>query len=358
MSENSVHNGGLVGFCNPLLDMVARVDAGFLQKYGLKTHDATLAAVDQMPLFKELVKTHEAKFLPGGSGQNTLRGAQLLLPADSTVFIGAVGQDSNADKLREAAQKAGLHTDYMVSPDKPTGTCALLITDSGNSMVADLSAAQTYQLTHAQRPETWDVVNKARVLYATGFFLAVSPETVRTVALHALENEHQTFALNVSAPSIVTSHTAALLETLPLTDILFGSSFETEALCAALGLPVDLHLLVRRLAGWSKRKSTSRLVVFTTDDGIVVGSGDAETVSVYRFTTTSSSAIVDLNGAGDAFVAGFLALMMQGRAVDECVEAGIWMRSLVVQQLGASYPDGVLSFEPQGLRPTAVVQIR
>ncbi|KAJ1845146.1 hypothetical protein LPJ57_009318 [Coemansia sp. RSA 486] len=196
------------------------------------------------------------------------------------------------------------------------------------------------------------------VLYATGFFLAVSPETVRTVALHALENEHQTFALNVSAPSIVTSHTAALLETLPLTDILFGSSFETEALCAALGLPVDLHLLVRRLAGWSKRKSTSRLVVFTADDGIVVGSGDAETVSVYRFATTSSSAIVDLNGAGDAFVAGFLALMMQGRAVDECVEAGIWVRSLVVQQLGASYPDGVLSFEPQGLRPTAVVQIR
>ncbi|KAJ1645057.1 adenosine kinase [Coemansia asiatica] len=352
----TAYNGALVGFCNPLLDIVATVDAGSLEKYSLKTNDATLATLQQTPLFKELIETHRACLFPGGSGQNALHGAQLLLPANSTVFIGAVGQDKNADKLREAAKQAGLHTDYIVDNEKPTGTCALLITSGGNSMVADLSAAQSYQLKHTQRPEAWSLVSIASVIYVTGFFLAVSPETVRLVALNALANKHQTFALNVSAPSVVASHKSELLEILPLTDVLFGSSFEVQALCTALGLPVDPVLLVKRLASWPKRNgSLPRLVVFTADNGgVVVGSGDADTVSMCD-AGKESSRIVDMNGAGDAFVAGFLAMTMQGFAVDLCVEAGVWMRSLVVQRFGASYPDGPLSFEPQGLRPTASI---
>ncbi|KAJ1937774.1 adenosine kinase, partial [Linderina pennispora] len=135
--------GALVGFCNPLLDISSVVDDSLLKKYSLKANDAILASPEHVPLFQELIDSWDAKFLPGGAGQNALRGAQLLLPADSAVFIGAVGKDENAQRLKGAADKAGLRTNYMVNEEKPTGTCALLITGPNRSMVANLSAAET-----------------------------------------------------------------------------------------------------------------------------------------------------------------------------------------------------------------------
>ncbi|KAJ2795275.1 adenosine kinase, partial [Coemansia helicoidea] len=136
--------GALVGFCNPLLDISAVVGDDLLAEYKLKANDAILASPEHAPLFQTLIDKYDAKLLPGGSAQNTLRGAQLLLPAGTAVFFGAVGDDDNAQRLRKAAEEAGLRTKYMVNPNVPTGTCALLITGHDRSMVADLKAAETY----------------------------------------------------------------------------------------------------------------------------------------------------------------------------------------------------------------------
>ncbi|KAJ1850653.1 adenosine kinase [Coemansia sp. RSA 2703] len=279
-----------------------------------------------------------------------MRGAQLLLPPDSAVFIGAVGKDENASKLRMAAEKAGLRTEYMVNPAKQTGTCALLVTKKGNSMVADLGAAETYNIAHLQSPHIWRIIEHARIYYITGFFFAASPETIRAVAKHSVEN-NKTFTMNISAPFVATKFSSQLIEILPYVDVLFGSHFETPALSSALGLTScdDDRVLVKHLTRWQKTGPGTRLVVFTTNGGVVVGSGDSENVFVYDITKVPKNEIVDANGAGDGFVGGFLAQMMQGRTVDVCVEAGNWLASLVLRQRGASYPDSDVAFVPRGL---------
>ncbi|KAJ1720224.1 adenosine kinase [Coemansia erecta] len=284
-----------------------------------------------------------------------MRGAQLLLPPGSAVLIGAVGGDENARQLSAAAKKAGLRTEYMVNAAKQTGTCALLVTGKGNSMVADLGAAETYNIAHLQSPHIWKMIEHARLYYITGFFFAVSPETIRAVARHSLENS-KTFTMNISAPFVATRFTSQLTEMLPYVDVLFGSHFETPALSSALGLTScdDDLALVRHLARWQKTGPGTRLVVFTTSRGVVVGSGDTETVLVYDITKVPESEIVDANGAGDGFVGGFLAQMMQGQTVDVCVEAGHWLSSLVLRQRGASYPDSTPVFVPRGLTASEV----
>ncbi|KAJ2785691.1 adenosine kinase [Coemansia javaensis] len=339
--------GALVGFCNPLLDISAVVGEDLLAEYKLNANDQIMASPEHLPLFQTLIDKYDAQFLPGGSAQNTLRGAQLLLPPGAAVFFGAVGQDENAQRLKAAADKAGLRTNYMVNPDVPTGTCALLITGHNRSMVADLKAAETYSFAHVSAPENWKDVEAARFYYISGFFTAVSPETIQAVAKHAHEGG-KTFTMNVSAPFVAEFFLEKLTAAMPYINILFGNENEAAALAKALGFDTtDIKQIAKRVADLPAAGDRPRLVVFTQGaSSTVVATGGAGEVRVYGVTPIPSDEIGDTNGAGDAFVAGFLAKHMQGEPLDVCVEAGHWLAGQVVRQIGPNYPDGELAFAP------------
>ena len=49
--------------------------------------------------------------------------------------------------------------------------------------------------------------------------------------------------------------------------------------------------------------------------------------------------IVDTNGAGDAFVGGFLSQFIQGKKLETCVAAGNYASREVIQQSGAAFPE-------------------
>ena len=51
------------------------------------------------------------------------------------------------------------------------------------------------------------------------------------------------------------------------------------------------------------------------------------------------SQIVDTNGAGDAFVGGFLAQMAKGEGLDARVRCGIWAATTIIQRSGCSCPE-------------------
>ena len=48
--------------------------------------------------------------------------------------------------------------------------------------------------------------------------------------------------------------------------------------------------------------------------------------------------LVDTNGAGDAFVGGFLSQLVAGKDVPECVRAGAYAANVVIQQSGCAFP--------------------
>ncbi|KAI9503792.1 adenosine kinase [Coemansia spiralis] len=362
MSQNL--RGALIGFCNPLLDISAVVEDGLLAEYKLKANDAIMASEEHLPLFQTLMDKYDPKLLPGGSAQNTLRGAQLLLPEGSAVFFGAVGADENAKKLKQAAEKAKLRTNYMVNESKPTGTCALLITGHNRSMVANLSAAETYSFEHVRKPENWKDIENAQFYYITGFFVAVSPDTIQAVAQHALD-QNKTFMMNISAPFVAQFFMGLVEKTLPYIDILFGN--ESEALTLAEGFKwaegrtldtSDVKWIAKRVADLPKLGKKPRLVVFTQGAlDTVVASSSEEGVRVYPVSKIPDSEIGDTNGAGDGFVAGFLAEYMQGRSVDTCIEAGHWLGGQVVRQIGPNYPEGELNFTPSASFAPAIEKI-
>merc|ERR1712130_417929 len=57
-----------------------------------------------------------------------------------------------------------------------------------------------------------------------------------------------------------------------------------------------------------------------------------------------ASKIVDTNGAGDAFVGGFLAQYVLGKDLGTAVRCGIWAATHIIQRSGCTLPD-VMDFK-------------
>jgi adenosine kinase len=160
-------------------------DEELLQKYGLKANDAILAEPQHLGLFEDLIQNRDAKLIAGGAAQNTARGAQYILPADSVVYVGCVGKDKYANTIKEAAGKVGLRTEYRIDEEQPTGRCGVVITGHDRSMCTDLGAANHYKLEHLKSPEIWSLVEGAQVYFVGGYHLTVCPPAIQALAEEA-----------------------------------------------------------------------------------------------------------------------------------------------------------------------------
>ncbi len=71
-----------------------------LGKYNLEANSAILADEKHKTLYDEIVKEpHVPLYVAGGATQNTIRGAQWMLPKGSTVYFGCVGKDAYVSLL-------------------------------------------------------------------------------------------------------------------------------------------------------------------------------------------------------------------------------------------------------------------
>jgi sugar/nucleoside kinase (ribokinase family) len=153
----------------PPLDIQAVGDKALLEKYDLKDNDAILAEEKHMGLFEDLLNNFDAKLLAGGAAQNSARGAQYMLPANSVVYIGGVGDDKYAAILHDAVRAAGLRVEYRVDAAEPTGRCGVVITGHNRSLCTALGAANHYDLEHLKKPEIWKLVENAEIYYVGGY---------------------------------------------------------------------------------------------------------------------------------------------------------------------------------------------
>ncbi|KAI9229430.1 MAG: adenosine kinase b [Piptocephalis tieghemiana] len=336
----------LLGFGNPLLDLIAKVDDKFLAKYELDANSAILAEKKHLPLYQELKDNYSLVYLGGGACQNSMRGAARLLPKGSVTFIGCVSNDEDAKNLKEASNKDQLTVEYFIEPSLPTGKCATLITGHNRSLVTDLQAANSYSVTHAQSPAIWEgIVEKADFFYIEGYFLTVSPETILTVAKHAAAT-NKVFCMNLSAPFLCEFFQEPMDASAPYWDILFGNESEAEAYAKAHNLPYtsdQVQDIAEHIVNSVPKvnQARSRIVVITQGSRSTIVAQAGKPTQVHPVPPVPKSEIEDTNGAGDAFVGGFLGAYVQGASLEKSVDVGHKLAGQVIRQVGAYYAPGV-----------------
>ncbi|XP_044591803.1 adenosine kinase 2 isoform X3 [Cotesia glomerata] len=330
--------GLILGLGNPLLDISAVVDEDFLKKYNLKANDAILADESHKPLYDELIEQYKAEFIAGGAVQNTMRVAQWFLEKPHVAtFMGCVGKDKYSKILEEKARSSGLNVKYQYHDTVPTGTCGVLITGKNRSLCANLAAANCFQTSHIHEPANQLLLESAQYYYISGFFLTVSPETIQEVAKHSHKNG-KTFMMNLSAPFLCEFFKKPMMDAFPYVDIIFGNETEAEAFSKANDLgTMDRKEIALKMSKMDKvNEKRQRIVIITQGADNVILAKD-NTIQEFPATSLPEEKVVDTNGAGDAFVGGFIAQYAQGKSIETCIKCGIWAATVIVQRSGCTY---------------------
>jgi len=326
----------ILGIGNPLLDISAEVPQDFLNKYELQTNTALLAEEKHAPIYDEIVSKYQVTYTAGGATQNSIRIAQWLLPANSTAYTGCVGDDKFAATLKQEAEKDGVKVQYLVDASQPTGRCAVLLNQKDRCLVTELGAANHFKLEHlTENSEMKATVDAAQIVYSAGFFLTVSPPSLMHLAEHCNQN-NKLLCGNISAPFIAQFFSEPLMAAMPYYDYLFGNESEAEALGTKLGLTdLSIESIAEHLANYNKiNSSRPRHVVITQGSKATVVAITGQKAQVFAVPALDASLIVDLNGAGDAFVGGFLSQLAQTKSLQSCVDAGHFAARTIIQTSG------------------------
>ncbi|XP_076931664.1 adenosine kinase 2-like [Bidens hawaiensis] len=334
------YEGILLGMGNPLLDISAVVDQHFLSKYDVKVNNAILAEDKHLPMYDEMSSKYKVEYIAGGATQNSIRVAQWLLQIPgATSFIGCIGKDKYGEEMKKNSKSAGVNVHYYKHETEPTGTCAVCVVGGERSLVANLSAANCYKPDHLKRPENWALVEKAKYIYIAGFFLTVSPESIQLVGQHVAAT-NKVFIMNLSAPFICEFFKDAQDKALPYVDYVFGNETEARTYSKVHGWETDnVEEIAIKISQLPKASGAhKRITVITQGADPVVVAQDGK-VTKYPVVFLPKEKLDDTNGAGDAFVGGFLSQMVLEKPIAECVRAGCYASNVIIQRSGCTYPE-------------------
>jgi len=331
----------ICGLGQPLLDITATVGEGFLNRHGLESNGSIVGTgSEHEAIFEEIVNYFPVAISPGGQTLNTMRCVKWMLgDSANCVFTGAIGKDEFGRLLMKQCEDAEVETLLYVQQEEPTSTCAALI--SGNeghrSMVSHLSGANTYPKDYLQQDGTWERVTHSQLYYTESYLLTSpdGPACMEALAKEARKN-NKIFALNLSAPFIQQFFKKQFKHIVQYVDIIFGNETEAEAFAKNNGLEgATIDEIVLAMAALPSKKDTDRMVIITQGAECTVVCRGGE---ITKYTVPKVAKVIDTTGAGDSFVGGYLSKLMMGFSEAECVKAGHYAASVVIQRVGATYP--------------------
>ena len=326
----------LICLGHALLDISATVPLAVFEKYDVKVGNACLAEPKHMPLYKELVDNYECDFIAGGSSQNTCRAAQWISQTPGFAgFVGCVGEDEFSVRLREATSDSGVGVYYQVDPSLPTGTCAVLLHEKERSLVANLSASKNINLAYMR--ENWQLLENARVVYAEGFLFSNNgAEVVIEASRYACESG-KIFALNVSAQFIIEFFKDGLMSAWPFVEYVFGNDDEVQKFGEVFGFGSDVVEIAKQMSNMPTNTPRPKKIVVTRGKEPVIVAIEGN-VTEYSVPSIPAEKVLDLNGAGDSFVGGFLHELIKGSDIARSIAAGNYLAGEVIQLSGCSFP--------------------
>ena len=243
------------------------------------------------------------------------------------VWAGRTGDDELGDLVRSALRGNGVDVCAAIDPTRPTG---LLLRSARTSSLTRVyyyrqgSAGAALLIDDLKEP----LARTPRIVHATGITPALSPDARATTmdALAVAREGGAVVSYDVNFRSRLTSvdDAAELLRALlPSIDILFCGEDELPVLAGALersSLTVD-GLIADPLPMETVIKRGSRGAI-TFADGSVVS---CAAVAV---------PVVDVVGAGDAFVAGYLSAHLDGLPLEERLHRGAVLGAFSVSAQG------------------------
>ncbi|HVU25766.1 MAG TPA: adenosine kinase [Opitutus sp.] len=310
----------LIGVGSPIMDLLAPVPDSFLAHAGGEKGGMVLVDHDEM--HRLLARLEIAPGLStGGSAANaTFNAARLGL---RTTFLGKLGNDDIAASYRAQFTAAGIDASHFKHADLPNARSLILVTpDAQRTMRTCLAAA----LTLAPAEITPADFAGCRHAHIEGYL--VFNQQLAAAVLDAARAAGCSVSLDLPSFEVIAETREWLFDQFRRgLDIVFANQDEIRALFAdRTSAYTDL---ARRLASHGVLAA-----VKLGGDGALLARGD----TLHRIAPVVVPDVIDTNGAGDAFAAGFLSAFLRDRPLPECGALAALIGAETVRHLGPIIP--------------------
>ena len=311
----------LAGVGSPIMDLVARVPDSFLANVSGEKGGMVLVDDAEMGRILSLLEVQPASTTGGSAANATFNAARLGI---RTTFVGKLGNDSVARTYMERFRSAGVDVSRFKHGSAANARCLALVTpDAQRTMRTNLGAAMT--LTPAEiSPEDFRGVRHAHI----EGYLVFNHELCEAV-LGAARAAGCTISLDLSSFEVVNAARDWMFRQFGHgIDVVFANEDEIRALYP--GREADYEALARSLAG----HGVIAAVKMGRDGAWVARGGE-----IHRIAPVRAPEVVDTNGAGDAWAAGFLYGYLRNLPLDKCGAIASVLGSETVRHLGPVIPD-------------------
>ncbi|MEU7853075.1 sugar kinase [Nonomuraea sp. NPDC049141] len=256
----------------------------------------------------------------GGSGANIA--SWLAVEGAEVAFIGRRGADITGRNRDMELMGYGVDARLVMDPERPTGTCVVLVTHKGErTMLSDPGANAALSPEDLPR----DLFGGGH-LHLSGYTLI--NEGSRDAGLAALDMARRSgMSISVDCSSsapLERTGAEPFLEWTNGAKLLFANVDQAKVLTGR----DDPEAAAKVLTAWFPQ-----VVIKMNDEGALwFGNSRSEPV---RVDAEPVDRIIDGTGAGDAFCAGFLPPWLEGKPPSEALTAGCHLAAQAIVHLGA-----------------------
>ena len=302
-----------------MLDIIAQDSREVYRDLGLTKAAMSLIEEHQLDTFyRAMGPTVE---MSGGSVANSIAGVAAL--GGTCGYIGKVARDEFGERFTHDLRSLGVELDLALALDGEgaTGRCHVFITDDAQrTMATYLGASNQLRVSDVRE----DLIARSEITYVEGYLFDLAPAKEAIARVVEFAHVHDsTVALSLSDMFCVTRHRRDFLELVTSdVDVLLANEteilalFDVTTLEAAFAAINDLGILA---------------VVTRGPQGADVAFGSG----VATVAASEVECVVDQNGAGDMFAAGFLYGLALGADPVESAELGSLCAGEVITHLGA-----------------------
>ena len=342
----------LVALAEPISDIIVEVDESIMKKYGLKSRGTILIKEkddEKETIFEELEKMPNVEYALGGSAQNTVRVLRWCLNFESykgeifngeifkVSMIGSIGDDIYKDKILASLKELGVHPIFEILKNDKTSRCAVGIYKKEKSFATQIMASK--RLSEEFVKEHIKEITAHQALLIEGYMVSNKFDICKTLIEYFVKDK-KTIILSLGAPFIVKLHYDKILDLANDSDIITGN-FE-EAMEFSGNQSKDIDTIFKIIYEKLKPKEKRLLVITDGENGAYWGKYNyqekrLEHMIQYFAYDLKEDEIKDLNGAGDAFLGGFLYKYMEGYSVHDCCKTGIEAATVILKNVGCTF---------------------
>ena len=352
MAEEKQHPIKYMSFGSPLLDLIADVSQDFIIRNNIKLDTTEHRKLGDIPFINEFLTQCEISYVPGGCQFNAMRVFNWMLDKDETDIIGFLGSvgdnDDYGDKYQDDLLTEGIIPVFQTIDNETTGMCIVLCCDRDRSHFTDLGASVSISDDFVERCLKTRF-NNVKLIYTELFMIRCKKDVCYKVAELGLRDE-TIYGFNLPSDFFLNKYKEDISKLCEYADIIFANKAEATYFAKALKLKInkdedieDIALnLCKNIPKINVNKK--RIVVVTCGQNPAAcceydhKEKKVTFLGTFEVRDVPQENIIDTNGAGDSFAGGFLSQLVKGKKLDECMKAGHWAASIIIQKRGCNIP--------------------